>query len=62
MNAVQLLMVLMDAREVGSPMQSKVRRQQGGGDGIIWAGVIKDQSVGPFRVLNGLASSYVSYV
>ena len=47
-----------------SPPQ-RVRRQQGGGGVIIWAGIIDDEVVGPFRVKDGVkmtAEMYVSFL
>ncbi|KAA8586919.1 hypothetical protein FQN60_000755, partial [Etheostoma spectabile] len=32
----------------------RVRRQQGGGGVLVWAAIIKDELVGPFRVEDGL--------
>ena len=34
----------------GTTPQSKIRQQQGGGGVMIWAGIITNQIVGPFRV------------
>ena len=49
----------------GTTPQSKIRRQQGGGGVMIWAGIINDQVVGPFRVPDGVkmkAQSYVAFL
>ena len=42
----------------GTTPQSKIRRQQGGGGVMIWAGIINNQIVGPFRV----PKSYVDFL
>ena len=42
----------------GTTPQSKIRRQQGGGGVMIWAGIISNQIVGPFRV----PKSYVDFL
>ena len=49
----------------GTTPQSKIRRQQGGGGVMIWAGIINNQIVGPFRVPDGVkmcAKSYVDFL
>ena len=49
----------------GTTPQGKIRRQQGGGGVMIWAGIINNQIVGPFRVLDGVtmfAKSYVDFL
>ena len=49
----------------GTKPQSKIRRQQGGGGAMIWVGIINNQIVGPFRVLDGVkmcAKSYVDFL
>lgn len=46
----------------GSTPQSKIRRQQGGGGVMIWAGIINNQIVGPFRVPDGVKMNAESYV
>ena len=48
----------------GTMPQSKIRRQQGGGV-MIWAGIINNRIVGPFRVPDGVkmcAKSYVDFL
>ena len=45
--------------------QSRIRRQQGGGGVMIWAGIINDAIVGPFAVPDGVnmdAKSYVEFL
>ena len=45
--------------------QGKIRRQQGSGGVMIWAGIINNQIVGPFRVPDGItmcAKSYVNFL
>ena len=49
----------------GITPQSKIRRQQGGGGVMIWAGIINNHIVGPFRVPDGVkmcAESYVDFL
>ena len=46
----------------GTKPQSKIRRQQGGGGVMIWAGIINNQIVSPFRVPDGVTMSAKSYV
>ena len=43
---------------------SKIRRQKGGGGVMIWAGIVNDQTVGPFRVRDGVLcrESYVDFL
>ena len=38
----------------GTTAQGKMRRQQGGGGVMIWAGIINNQIVGPFCVPDGV--------
>ncbi|KAJ1120314.1 hypothetical protein NDU88_008488 [Pleurodeles waltl] len=38
-----------------------LRRQQGGGGVLVWAGIIKDELVGPFRVEDGVKLNSQSY-
>ena len=38
----------------GTTAQGKIRRQKGGGGVMIWAGIINNQIVGPFRVPDGV--------
>ena len=45
----------------GTTPQSKIRRQQGGGGVMIWAGIINNQIVGPFRVPDGVTMCAKSY-
>ena len=42
--------------------QSKIRRQQGGGGVMTWAGIINNEIVGPFRVPDGVKMCTKSYV
>ena len=46
----------------GTKPQSRIRRQQGGGGVIIWAGIINDAIVGPFAVPDGVKMNAKSYV
>ena len=49
----------------GTMPQSNIRRQQGGGGIMIWAGIINNQIVGTFRVPDGVkmcAKSYVDFL
>ena len=39
----------------------RLRRQQGGGGVMVWAGIIKDELVGPFRVENGVKMNSQTY-
>ncbi|KAI3351297.1 hypothetical protein L3Q82_005846 [Scortum barcoo] len=39
----------------------RLRRQQGGGGVLVWAGIIKDELVGPFRVEDGLRLNSQTY-
>ena len=58
-------MVLMVGLKVGYTMVRHVtrelRRQQGGGGVMIWAGIIGDELVGPFRVPDGLKLTAATY-
>ena len=46
----------------GTTPQSRIRRQQGGGGVMIWAGIINDAIVGPFAVPDGVKMNAQSYV
>ena len=46
----------------GTTPQSKIRQQQGGGGIMIWAGIINNQIVGPFRVPDVVKMCAISYV
>ena len=46
----------------GTMPQGKIRRQQGGGGVMIWAGMINNQIVHPFRVPDGVTMCAKSYV
>ena len=46
----------------GTKPQSRIRRQQGGGGVMIWAGIINDAIVGPFSVPDGVKMNAKSYV
>ena len=55
----------MSAWYDGTTPQSKIKQQQGGGGVMIWAGIINNQIVDPFRVPNGVkmcAKSYVDFL
>ncbi|CAJ0944200.1 unnamed protein product [Ranitomeya imitator] len=39
----------------------RLRRQQGGGGVLVWAGIIKDELVGPFRVEDGVKMNSQTY-
>lgn len=39
----------------------RTRRQQGGGSIMIWAGIVKDELVGPFRIPDGLKMTAKTY-
>ena len=45
----------------GDTCHSRMRRQQGGGEVMIWAGIIGDELVGPFRVPDGLKLTAATY-
>ena len=49
----------------GTTPQSKIRREKGGGNVMIWVEIIDNQIVGPFRVPDGVkmcAESYVDFL
>ena len=46
----------------GTKPQSRIKRQQGGGGVMIWAGIINDAIVGPFAVPDGVKMNAKSYV
>ena len=46
----------------GTTPQGKIRRQQGGGGVMIWAGIINNQILGRFRVPDGVTMCAKSYV
>ena len=46
----------------GTTLQSRIRRQQGGGGVMIWAGIINDAIVGPLAVPDGVKMNAQSYV
>ena len=46
----------------GATPQRSIRRQQGGGGVMIWAGIINDAIVGPFAVPDGVKMDAQSYV
>ena len=46
----------------GATRKSKIRRQQGGGGVMIWAGIINDAILGPFAVPDEVKMSAQSYV
>ena len=45
----------------GHRVPLRLRRQQGGGGVLVWAGIIKDELVGPFRVEDGLKINSQTY-
>ena len=45
----------------GETCHTRMRRQQGGGGVMIWAGIIGDELVGPFRVPDGLKFPAATY-
>lgn len=45
----------------GFDVPSRFRRQQGGGGVMIWAGIIKNELIGPFRVAEGVKMNSVNY-
>ena len=45
----------------GQQVPYRLRRQQGGGGILVWAGIIKDQLVGPFRVDDGVKINSQTY-
>ena len=45
----------------GETCHTRMRRQQGGGGVMIWAGIIGDELVGPFRVPDGLKLTAATY-
>jgi len=49
----------------GAETPHRIRRQQGGGGVMFWAGIIGDELVGPFRVPEGVkltSKSYISFL
>ena len=46
----------------GTKPQSRIRRRQGGGGVMIWAGIINDAIVSPFAVPDGVKMNAKSYV
>ena len=46
----------------GATPQSRIRRQQGGGNVMIWAGIMNDAIVSPFAVPHGVKMNAQSYV
>ena len=46
----------------GHPMQTKLRRQQGGGGVMFWAGIMGREIVGPFRIPEGVKMTSIMYV
>lgn len=48
---------VLDGREV--PV--RIKRQQGGGGVMIWAGIIKNELIGPFRVQDGVKMNSQAY-
>ena len=49
----------------GRPASNRVRRQQGGGGVMFWAGIIGEEVLGPFRVADGVkldSKGYCSFL
>lgn len=46
----------------GHPMQTRLRRQQGGGGVMFWAGIMGREIVGPFRIPDGVKMTSITYV
>lgn len=46
----------------GASRPQRMRRQQGGGGVMFWAGIVKDELIGPFRVPDGIKMTSVMYV
>lgn len=45
----------------GTDAPPRLRRQQGGGGVMIWAGIIKNELIGPFRVAEGVKMDSANY-
>lgn len=46
----------------GVPLPTRVRRQQGGGGVMFWAGIVGERLVGPFKVPEGVKITSDSYI
>ncbi|CAI9606954.1 unnamed protein product [Staurois parvus] len=46
----------------GHPVPTRLRRQQGGGGVMFWAGIMGTERVGPFRVPEGVKMTSAKYV
>jgi len=46
----------------GEPVPVRLRRQQGGGGVMFWAGIVANELIGPFRVPDGVKLNAQSYV
>lgn len=46
----------------GHPMQTRLRRQQGGGGVMFWAGIMGREIVGPFMIPEGVKMNSIMYV
>lgn len=46
----------------GSSRPQRIRRQQGGGGVMMWAGILGDRLVGPFRVPEGVKITSANYI
>ncbi len=62
MSAVQLWMVQMDGVVDGHHVPTRLRRQQGGGGVMFWAGIMGRELVDPFRVPEGVKMTSAKYI
>ena len=46
----------------GVPVPNRVRRQQGGGGVMFWAGIVENKLIGPFKVPEGVKITSDSYI
>lgn len=46
----------------GHPVPTRMRRQQGGGGVMFWAGILGSETVGPFRFPDGVKMTSAKYV
>lgn len=46
----------------GSSRPQRMRRQQGGGGVMMWAGIIGNEILGPFRIADGVKINSVNYI
>lgn len=47
--------------QAGAKAPTRLRRQQGGGGVMIWAGLLKDEVIGPFRIADGVKMNSQAY-